>query len=145
VPRPLPILGEALPTPIPLYGVVDVLRSDGTDQCIKSLDPDMSEPPFSCWGFDHHGELGIADASAVGIIHPYPQKIQAIPALSRDLVRGQDHGCAIVTVAERDEVWCYGIFNRVGNGKIQTGGPQLKGASVEWLPENFQPILDASK
>jgi alpha-tubulin suppressor-like RCC1 family protein len=114
VPTPAPVMIDD-----PRYTVarvldtaVEVLRSDGSDQCAKLSGP-VTTSRYVCWGRNDYGELGFGRDG--GFTQPFAKET-VIPEAARDLVRGEDHGCFLMEVDGVYQVWCYGRAARVGNG-----------------------------
>jgi hypothetical protein len=142
---PATVMMETAAGLVPLTGVQSILRSDGSDQCVKMRDPIAAETPYMCWGGDDWGEVGAGTEVGARTSHPYPIRLRALPANAYALVRGEDHGCGAVPVEGRTEIWCYGRTGVLGNGTEPAengeGPSQWEGTPVVWKPENFTPAL----
>jgi alpha-tubulin suppressor-like RCC1 family protein len=144
---PEPILREINIEPylIPLTGVRDILRSDGSDQCAE-LNSALGQSRYVCWGRDGFGEIGLGEVRQYETF-PFPVET-VLPQSARNLVRGENHGCALVTIVDTHEVWCYGAGELVANGTTTSGDPeaivppQPKPTPIVWNPDNFASTLE---
>jgi alpha-tubulin suppressor-like RCC1 family protein len=142
---PLPVLAQSTRTVAPIRFVLNVIRSNGSDQCAEVSDAAPYGARYLCWGYNDNGELGYADPSADGKRFPYGNPVKALPASGKQLVRGHDFACAATHEADADEIWCYGRAGNLGNGDLQVANgvipDQLVAAPVQWVPEHFAPFL----
>jgi hypothetical protein len=144
IPLPSPVVVQG-PTGLQaLLGVDGMVRSGGLGQCAGMYDQQWYDSSYLCWGENDHGELGLNETAAPET--RLPSAVRAVPLVSRQLVRGEDHACAIGTEGDRDEIWCYGAAHLVGSGQtLNDGGavtPQWRGAPLRWNPEPILPILE---
>jgi alpha-tubulin suppressor-like RCC1 family protein len=126
----------------PLVGVEFVLRSVGPGQCVSMFNATPRASSFLCWGENDHGEVGLG-ALPDGNVE-LPVAVRAPPPAARQLVRGEDHVCAIGNEDGREQVRCYGAEHLVGNGttRNEDGATaiQLLGAPLRWNPD-YVPVL----
>jgi alpha-tubulin suppressor-like RCC1 family protein len=150
VATPALVMVETASGRVPLTGVESLIRSDGSDQCVKMRERLPSGTWFMCWGGDDWGEVGAGTEEGARTNHPYPIAMRALPPEAEQLVRGEDHGCAAVPLGDRTEIQCYGRPGVLGNGSPRAGDAELPSQWVStpviWKPENFAPALaDASE
>jgi hypothetical protein len=113
---------------VPLLGAVDVLRSDGSDQCAR-----MQDGTYMCWGGDDNGELGTGQARFDA---NFAVLASALPASATKMVHGENHACIAANEDGKAEVWCYGQWDMVGNGSTNGNDgarSQLKPTPIEWV------------
>lgn len=126
--------------PTVLAGVRDVLRTDGSDQCAELHAP-LRASRFVCWGGNDYGELGFIVEDSLNRRFPYAIPTQ-LPRSSKNLVRGEDHGCVLVEDGGFVQVWCFGQAELVGRGPVTVpegtpSAPQLVPMTVLWTPDPF--------
>jgi hypothetical protein len=133
---PAPVMIETLAGLVPLTGVLSLVSSDGSDQCVIMQDRLAFGAPYLCWGGDDWGELGAGTEAGARTLHPFPIPVRALPATAGWLARGEDHACAAVFVGGGTEIWCYGRPGVLGNGSYRapdTAPPtQWQGTPVVW-------------
>jgi alpha-tubulin suppressor-like RCC1 family protein len=132
--------------PVPLDEIVDLFRSDGSDQCglVEALE-ETAGTPFVCWGGNDHGELGYGTLGTPG-----EEFYEARPAVAlRDfptatqIAHGEDFACMVgppspSTPEDIYDVWCWGRAEFTGNaGIVEVPGvalpPQLTPRRVDWI------------
>ncbi|HVU04591.1 MAG TPA: hypothetical protein VHE30_22690 [Polyangiaceae bacterium] len=112
---------------VPFSGVIDMSRSDGSDMCAEVQG--VPSPSYLCWGKDDHGELAL---NLDGFVRfQYPQPTVVLPAGATGLVRGEDHGCVVVTDTTT-QIWCYGKEQWVANGSVDPQQDQKTPAPITW-------------
>ena len=88
-------------------------------------------------------KLGLGYEGAVGKRFDFAQAT-ALPLSARNLVRGENHGCAIVQTGETHEVMCFGKATEVGDGTALPADPdaqveyRVKPTGVVWRREAFE-------
>ena len=92
-----------------------------------------------------HGELGLGEAAG-GADASLPVPVRTLPLRARQLVRGEDHACAIATEDGREDVFCYGAAEWVGNGTPRNEDAsvaiQWQGTSLRWDPDQVPAVLE---
>jgi alpha-tubulin suppressor-like RCC1 family protein len=122
---------------VPLQGGLQVLRSDGSDQCAEVSDAGAVSR-YVCWGADDDGELGFGAAHANS---QYAKAVSVLDASARGLVRGENHACAVVTRENATDIVCYGKALYVANGSLDPNADQVVPAGVDWDPASFSHLL----
>lgn len=122
----------------PLSGAVDMIRSDGSDACAQISDG-AGRLQYVCWGANDIGELcrGTPDNH----VFPFADSPTVLPPSATNFVRGEDHGCAVVTENARADVWCWGKASWVGRGSFDQLASEPNPQPVEWDPSAFAPAL----
>ncbi len=118
----------------------DVLRSDGSDQCVD-MGTSMTYR-YRCWGADHMGELGMG---VEDINVQFADAATVVPRSAQRMVHGQDHACVLANESGAHEIWCYGRRWVIGDGTTspsKTIPSRPEAAPVLWDPENFAPALE---
>jgi alpha-tubulin suppressor-like RCC1 family protein len=133
---PSPVMVDAT---TPLTNVVELTRSDGSDMCARIQVSDAAH--YVCWGGNDLGELG----SGVRLyqVFPYADAPTLLPESASSLVRGEDHGCAIVTTDGRPDVWCWGKGQYTGNGSLDANAVQPEPAAVKWDAASTAPPFES--
>jgi alpha-tubulin suppressor-like RCC1 family protein len=143
---PTPVKIDTAAGLVPLAPVSVPLRTTGSDHCVGLADRTDFDASFVCWGTDDWGELGVGSEEAVGATHPYPVAVRAVTSVATALLRGEDHACASLLVADRFEIHCYGRPGALGDGapRAKDGDPpsRWRAAPVIWEPANFAPALE---
>lgn len=146
VPEPASVFLDAGRGPQRIIGAVEVLRSDGSHQCVRmgvAFAPHSSVllgAPYLCWGANDRGELGLGDSSLGYQSFQFAMPARAVPDGAQNLVLGEDHACFTLSRDTSWDVYCYGSGGYVGNGS--TGPDQAAQWSAErvlWDPTNFAP------
>lgn len=133
------------PTPVmvdvgtPLTNVVELTRSDGSDMCAK-IREGSGPAHYVCWGGNDLGELGSGVRGYQ--IFQYADTPTLLPESSSSLVRGEDHGCAVVATDGRSDVWCWGKRQYTGNGSLDPDLVQPDPTPVKWDPAVTAPPLE---
>ena len=96
---PAPVMVESASGLVPLTGVESIIRSDGSDQCVKMRDPSAFGTSFMCWGGDDWGEVGagteVGARTGASVPDSGASRCRRRPTA---LVRGEDHACGAVPV-----------------------------------------------
>jgi alpha-tubulin suppressor-like RCC1 family protein len=145
VPTPSQVMMQGLTGLEPLLDVEQVLRSAGFGQCASVHDAHNFNSSVFCWGENDQGELGLGEAAgALDVQTPAPVRI--LPTRSRQLVRGEDHVCAITDEDGLEKVQCYGAAHLVGNGTTRSGDPSVairsQATPLRWNPEHLRTVLE---
>jgi alpha-tubulin suppressor-like RCC1 family protein len=129
----------------PLVDAESVLRSAGFGQCTSVLDRLSFDSSVLCWGENDHGEVGLGEEAGTADIS-IPTGVRALPIVSRQFVRGEDHACAIADQDGRQQIQCYGAAHLVGDGTTRTGDGSVavrwQGTPLLWKPEHLPLISE---
>jgi alpha-tubulin suppressor-like RCC1 family protein len=140
VPIPSQVMVQGLSGLEPLLDVEEVLRSAGFGQCASVPDAHNFNSSVFCWGENDHGELGLGEAAGAADVQ-IPAPVRVLPTRSRQLVRGEDHVCAITDEDGLEEIQCYGAAHLVGDGTTRSVGGSVairwQATPLRWNPEHL--------
>ena len=101
---------------------------------------------FLCWGENDHGELGLGEDSGRCGCPASEFRCAPCRAIRAQLVRGENHVCAITGEEGREEIRCYGAAHLVGNGMTRNEAGsvaiQWEGMPLRWNADHVPVVLE---